>query len=188
MAEIKPTTNETQPTTATVAANQTGTETVDTGFDTTTDAPNPRTTEAKSRFNSALDEAKAGAAALGDEAKVRAGKYREDAKVRGDEWSADAKMKASELAVDGKHKASEALSGLSRMIDENTATVDEKLGAKYGDYARSASRTLQENARKLDEKSLDELAEDSREAIRKSPATAVGLAAVVGFFFARLFR
>ncbi len=74
------------------------------------------------------------------------------------------------------------------MIDENAPTLDEKLGPKYGDYARSASQSLQDNARKLDEKSLDELANKSREAIRKSPATAVGLAALVGFFFARLFR
>ena len=188
MAAKKPTTD-TQPTTATVAATPTATETVDTtGVDATTTSTSPNTAEAKSRFNAALEEAKAGGKALGDEAKVRAGKYRDDAKARGSEWSADAKTKAGDLAVEGKHKASEALTGLSRMIDENTATVDEKLGAKYGDYARSASKSLQENARKLDDKSLEELAEDSREAIRKSPATAVGLAAVVGFFFARLFR
>ena len=135
-----------------------------------------------------LDEAKAGAAALGEEAKLRAGAYRDEAKSRSETWSTDAKVKAGDLAKEGKHKASEALTGLSRVIDENAPTLDEKLGPKYGDYARSASKSLQENARKLEEKSIDELAEDSREAIRKSPATAVGLAALVGFFFARLFR
>lgn len=149
---------------------------------------NETTSEAKSRFNAALDEAKAGAAALGDEAKARADKAREEALARGEDWSADAKVKAGELAVEGKAKASEAMTGLSKVIDDNAATIDEKLGAKYGDYARNASQSLAENARKLEEKSLDELAEGSREAIRKSPAKAVGLAALVGFLFARLFR
>jgi len=146
------------------------------------------TSEAKSRFNAAIEEAKAGATALGDEAKERADKARVDAKVRGEEWSTEAKTKAGELAEDGKHKASEALTGLSRVINENAPAIDEKLGAKYGDYARNASAALHENAQKLEEKSFDDLAEDSREAIRKSPAVAVGLAAVVGFFFARMFR
>ncbi|WP_231638881.1 hypothetical protein [Aurantiacibacter marinus] len=173
-----------QPTTATVAATENATETVQMVETTTTG----NTSEAKSRFNAALDEAKAGASALGDEAKERAEKARIEAKARGEEWSVEAKTKASELAQEGKHKASEALTGLSRVINENAPAIDEKLGAKYGDFARNASTSLQDNARKLDEKSFEELAEDSRTAIRKSPAAAVGLAAVVGFFFARLFR
>ena len=148
----------------------------------------PNTAEAKSRFNAALDEAKAGASALGREAKERAGVYRDEAKTRGEDWKTDAKTKSRDIAVEGKAKASEGLRGLSRVIDENASTIDEKLGVKYGDYARSASRSITETAGKLDEKSVDDLAEDTREAIRKSPATAVGIAAVVGFMFARLFR
>ncbi len=175
-----------QPTTATVAATPDATESVAVVTETTTTSGH--TSEAKSRFNAALDEAKAGASALTDEAKERADKARVEAKARGEEWSTEAKTKASELAQEGKHKASEALTGLSRVINENAPTIDEKLGAKYGDFARNASASLQDNARKLDEKTFDELAEDSRTAIRKSPAAAVGLAAVVGFFFARLFR
>ncbi len=148
----------------------------------------PRTEEAKSRFNAALEEAKAGASVLTEEAKARAGQYRDDAKALGQDWTVEARTKAGELAEGGKQKASEALSGLSRVIDDNAATLDEKLGAKYGDYARSASRALEENARKLDEKSLEQLADDSRSAIRKSPAAAVGLAALIGFLVARMFR
>lgn len=187
MATTKSTGGTTQPQTATIAATEGATETVGSNAAEPITAT-PRTEEAKSRFNAALEEAKAGASVLTKEAKVRAGQYRDDAKARGQDWSVEAKTKASELAVEGKHKASEALSGLSRVIDDNAATLDEKLGAKYGDYARSASQALQENARKLDEKSLEQLADDSREAIRKSPAAAVGLAALVGFLFARLFR
>ena len=71
---------------------------------------------------------------------------------------------------------------------DNAGTLDEKLGPKYGDYARSASRSLQETAAKLESKSVDELTEDAREMVRKNPGAAVGIAAVAGFFLARLFR
>lgn len=150
--------------------------------------PVSHTGEAKSRFNAALDEAKAGAAALKAEAGDRAGAYRAKATEKSDDLVGDAKIKAGEMAVDGKGKASDALSGMSKYVAENAAVIDEKLGAKYGDYARSASRSLQESAVKLDNKSVDELSEDARRMVRQSPGMAVGIAAVAGFMISRLFR
>ncbi|MEB3415022.1 hypothetical protein VCJ71_02965 [Alteriqipengyuania sp. WL0013] len=148
----------------------------------------PNKAEAKARFSKAIDEAKAGAAALRDEAKVRAAGYREQGKSKSGDLSAEAKTKARGLAQDGKTAASDALSGLGRLVSENASVVDEKLGAKYGDYARSASRSLQETSAKLEQKELDELAEDAREFVRKSPGLAVGLAAFGGYMISRLFR
>ncbi len=145
------------------------------------------TAEAKTRFTAALDEAKAGAAALKDEATTRASAYKTQAKFKSEGWSEDAKTKAGELAVDGKGKASDALAALSQTVADNAAEIDSRFGAKYGDYARSAARSLQESATKLDEKSVDELSNDAREMVRKSPGAAVGVAAVAGFFIARLF-
>ncbi len=133
--------------------------------------------EAKTRFNAALDEARAGAAALGAEAKAKGG-----------DWTADAKVKAADLAAEGKTRAAGALVSLSQLVAENAPAVDEKLGAKYGDYARSASRGLQDTADKLDAKSLDDLGNDAKEFVRNSPGTAIGIAAVTGFLIARLFR
>jgi ElaB/YqjD/DUF883 family membrane-anchored ribosome-binding protein len=149
---------------------------------------NTRRTEAKSRFNAALEEARAGAALLGDEARERVGGYGSQAKARSSDWVDDAKTKAGELAVQGKAKASDALTGLSRVVGDNAGKVDDNLGAKYGDYARTASQKLQETAETLDRKSVEELGEDARELVRKSPAAAVGLAALAGFLLARLFR
>ena len=152
-------------------------------------------TEAKSRFNAALEEAKAGAAALKAEGKDRATAYREQAKGKGDDWVAeartygeDAKVKGRELATEGKVKAGEGLRSLSKLVDENAYQVHEKLGAKYGDYARTASKSLDGYASKLDEKSVDDLVEDGREFVRKSPGKAIGIAAIVGFMLSRLFR
>lgn len=156
---------------------------------------NAHRTEAKSRFNAALEEAKAGAAALKAEGKERAAAYRGQAKGKGDDWvaeaktyGADAKVKSKELATEGKVKTSEGLRSLSRSISDNAHQVDEKLGAKYGDYARSASSALNDYAAKLDQKSVDDLVEDGRTFVRKSPGTAVGLAAVAGFMLSRIFR
>ena len=153
------------------------------------------TAEAKSRFNAALEEAKAGAVALKAEAGERAGAYREKAKGKSDALVADAKgygeqakVKAGELAVEGKKKTSEAISAFANLIGGSAPTIDDNLGAKYGDYARSASQSLKDGAAKLDQKSVEELGEDAREFVRKSPATAVGIAAVAGFLLARLFR
>jgi ElaB/YqjD/DUF883 family membrane-anchored ribosome-binding protein len=146
------------------------------------------TTVAKSRFNAALEEARAGAAALGAEARSRASGYGSTAMTKGEDYAGQLKARAGELAVEGKAKASEALSGLAKLVGENAGTVDEKLGSKYGDYARSTSRSLQDTATALDNRSVEQLGEDAREMVRKSPGMAVGLAALAGFMFARLFR
>lgn len=150
--------------------------------------------EAKSRFNAALEEAKAGAAALKAEAGDRANAYRSQARGKGKDLSKDAKayadeakVRGKELATQGKGKLSEGLTALGQTVAENAHVVDERLGAKYGDYARSASRSLQETATKLDQKSVEELGEDAREMVRKSPGMAVGIAAVFGFMLSRLF-
>jgi hypothetical protein len=153
------------------------------------------TAEAKGRFNAALQEAKAGAAALRTEAADRAAAYRNQARTQSEDWVAEAraygdqaKGKAGELATDGKGKLAEALAALGRAVFDTAPTVDDKLGAKYGDYARSASRSIQDASARLDAKTVEELSEDARELVRKSPGLAVGIAAVGGFLLARLFR
>ncbi|WP_205958393.1 hypothetical protein [Qipengyuania sediminis] len=150
--------------------------------------------EAKSRFTAAVNEAKAGVAALKAEATERAGSYREQAGQRSQSlmsdaksYGAEAKVKGRDLATQGKSKVSEGLTALGQTISDNAYFVDEKLGAKYGDYARTASRSLQDAATRLDAKSIDELGEDARTFVRKSPGTAIGIAAVAGFMLSRLF-
>lgn len=154
----------------------------------------PQIAEAKSRFNAALEEAKAGAAALRSEAESRISSVGEQAKDKGTDLVAEAKSygeqalgKAGELAVDGKQAASDAIASLGKVVGETAAQIDERLGEQYGDYARKASRTLAETSAKLEAKSVEELGENAREAVRKSPGVAVGVAAVVGFFLARIF-
>ena len=107
-----------------------------------------------------------------------------EAKVRGEQ----AKERASDLALEGKAKTTEALKGLSRLVQDNAPAIDEKLGLKYGDYARNAARSMDTAAERLEAKDLAELGEDAKEFVRKSPGLAVGMAAVAGFMLARLFK
>lgn len=153
------------------------------------------TSEAKGRFNAALEEARAGAAALRSEAGERAAAYRNQARSQSEDWVAQArdygeqaKGRAGELATEGKSKLAEAIATLGRAVSDTAPTVDDKLGARYGDYARQASRSLEDYSSRLDNRSVEELGEDAREFVRKSPGLAIGMAAVGGFLLARLFR
>ena len=47
---------------------------------------------------------------------------------------------------------------------------------------------MQEAAAKLDAKDLGELGEDARRFVKDSPGAAIGIAAVAGFFLAKMFR
>jgi len=150
---------------------------------------------AKAKFARALEEAKAGVQQLGKEAQEKAGAYRQKAAAASGEMAEEAKVKgqhakdkAYELANEGKAKASTAISGLSKMVNDNAPAIDEKVGPKYGDYARSAAKSIQDAADWVEKKDLVELGEDAKEFVRKSPGLAVGLAAVAGFMLAHMFR
>lgn len=150
---------------------------------------------AKAKFARAMEEARAGAQQIGKEAQERAGAYREKASATGSEWIEEAKVmggqakdRAYELANDGKTRASDAIFSLGKIVDENATVIDEKIGPKYGDYARSAAQTMQEAAKKLDARELGDLGEDAKEFVRKSPGLAIGIAAVAGFVLSRVLR
>src|SRR3546814_4384146 len=74
------------------------------------------------------------------------------------------------------------------MLEDSAGTVDTKFGKQYGDYARSAASTVAGLASTLDQKDLDELAGTTRDFVKKSPAVAVGAAAVIGFVLARMLK
>lgn len=151
--------------------------------------------KARSRFSAAIDEARAGVAALRADAMDKGAAYRRTAADSTADWVEDAKAmgsqakkRAAELANDGKTRASDGLASLGKTVSGTAKTIDEKLGKQYGDYARTAARSMQEAAAKLDAKDLGELGDDARKFIKESPGAAIGIAAVAGFFLARMFR
>lgn len=96
--------------------------------------------------------------------------------------------KAREYAVDGKTRAADALGEFSRAVSESAQSIDERLGAEYGDYARRAADAVSGFADTLRSKDVDELIDDARAIVRKSPVIAIGTAAAVGFALARLIK
>jgi ElaB/YqjD/DUF883 family membrane-anchored ribosome-binding protein len=101
-------------------------------------------------------------------------------------YSQQATDKVRTFAEDGKARASGALEQLAQLLTDAAGQVDEKLGAQYGGYARTAADTVSGYADQVKAKDVDALFDDARELVRKSPAIAVGAAAAVGFVIARL--
>jgi len=104
------------------------------------------------------------------------------------DYAEQAKATARSAATTAKNTTGEALHGLSKLIAETAETVDAKLGPQYGDYARKAAETVAGAAKSLDEKDIDQLTNEARDFVRKSPAVAIGAAAVVGFVLMRMMR
>jgi ElaB/YqjD/DUF883 family membrane-anchored ribosome-binding protein len=96
--------------------------------------------------------------------------------------------RARDFAEGGKTRASDALDELSRVVSDTAESIDERLGGQYGEYARRASDAVSGFADTLRRTDVDELYGNVREAVRKSPGVAIGIAAVVGFTLARLIK
>jgi ElaB/YqjD/DUF883 family membrane-anchored ribosome-binding protein len=90
------------------------------------------------------------------------------------------------FAQDGQARAGGALEQLVQMLHDAANQVDDKLGGQYGDYARQAAGTVSGFADTVKNKDVDQLFDEARALVRKSPAVAVGSAAAVGFVLARL--
>ncbi|MBB3910899.1 hypothetical protein [Sphingomonas desiccabilis] len=129
--------------------------------------------EGGSTTDTATDKAKGAAQTLKDEAN-KLGRQATD-KARG-------------LADEGKLRATGALDEFSKMMEDAAGTVDDKLGEQYGQYARSAAQALSGFSDSLRDKDVDELIEDVRGFVRKSPAVAIGTAAALGFVLARVVK
>ena len=106
----------------------------------------------------------------------------------GEKLSGQAADKARGLVGQGLERGSEALANVGRMVGDTADGIDERLGAEYGDYARRAASAIEDAANNLASKDADELIDDTRTFVRKSPGIALAGAAVVGFALARLIK
>ena len=92
------------------------------------------------------------------------------------------------LVGQGLERGSEALANVSKLVGDTAAGLDERLGEEYGDYARKAAGAIEDVANNLAAKDADELIDDTRNFVRKSPGVALAGAAIVGFALARLVK
>lgn len=109
-----------------------------------------------------------------------------DWKAQIDPLKDQATKTAKSAAGVAKDKTGSAMQSLAKLITDTAGTVDAKLGPQYGDYARQAAETVAGAAKTLDSKDVDQLMTEARDFVRKSPAVAIGAAAVVGYVLMRL--
>ena len=105
-----------------------------------------------------------------------------------DNLSGQAADKARGLVAQGIERSAEALASVSKLVGDTAAGLDERLGEEYGNYARKAATSIENTANSLAAKDADELIEDTREFVRRSPGVALAGAAIVGFALARLIK
>lgn len=96
--------------------------------------------------------------------------------------------KARDYVSVGKERAGGALDEVSRLMGDAANTVDEKIGAQYGQYARTAAEGIAGFSESLKAKEVEDLIADASAFVRKSPAVAIGIAAALGFVVARLVK
>jgi len=105
-----------------------------------------------------------------------------------DRISGQAADKARGLVGQGLERSSEALANVSKLVGDTADGLDERLGEEYGEYARKAASAIEDAANRLASKDPDELIDDTREFVRKSPGVALAGAAIVGFALVRLVK
>ena len=116
------------------------------------------------------------------------GALMEKVRSSGGKLSEQAAGKARDFVAQGIERSAEAIANVSKLVGDTASGLDERLGEEYGDYARSAASSLETAANKLAAKDADELIEDTRNFVRKSPGVALAGAAIVGFALARLVK
>ncbi|HEY5723264.1 MAG TPA: hypothetical protein VIT45_13170 [Allosphingosinicella sp.] len=109
-------------------------------------------------------------------------------KSRASDLRGQAGGRVREFAEGGKNRATDALDELSKVVADTAESIDQRLGGDYGEYARRASDAVAGFADTLRQKDVDEVYDNVRDAVRKSPGVAVGIAAVVGFTLVRLVK
>lgn len=96
--------------------------------------------------------------------------------------------RARGFADDGKRQTTDFLQSLAQIIQEAAQSVEEKLGSQYAGFGNRAADSVNSFSQRIDQKSVDDLVEDARSFVQRSPAIAIGVAAVIGFAAARVLR
>lgn len=93
-----------------------------------------------------------------------------------------------DLAEDGKTELARSFDDFVRMAHEMAAQVESVGGGMFAGYARQAAGLLGDVHESFRDKPVEDLLDDGRELIRRSPGLAVGVALIAGFVAARLVK
>lgn len=96
--------------------------------------------------------------------------------------------RARSAAVTGKQRASETIDGLAQTVHETATKLEQQTSPQVARYAHQAADALDSLSATLRTKDVDELVDDARQLIRRSPAIAIGAAAAIGFALSRFLK
>ncbi|MEO6247115.1 MAG: hypothetical protein ABIO85_00840 [Sphingomicrobium sp.] len=105
-----------------------------------------------------------------------------------DKLKSSASDKAYGFLGQGIERSSAGLTNVSALIGDTAASIDERLGSQYGDYARQAADAVERAASGLSNKNPEDLVDDVRGLVRKSPGIALAGAAILGFALVRVVK
>ncbi len=148
----------------------------------------PATSASASTVDTASSTVDTASESKTEKAKAAASDVKSSAKEQALGLKDKALSSARTAAADGKSKAVEKVGGFSKAIEASASKLDEDVGQTYGDFARSAAKSIDGIAAQIDAKDIDELLEDAKEFVRKSPAIAIGIAAALGFAASRVVK
>ena len=94
--------------------------------------------------------------------------------------------KIQEVAEVGKGRVDETLGTVAELLENGARSLEEQYGSGVGQYATRAAGAFSSFAGDLRDKDIEELLDDSRSVVRKSPVVAVGAAALFGFALSRV--
>ena len=143
---------------------------------------------AEPQSSGAIATAPAASASHDGEVSIRATAMSDKLRTGGEKLAGQAADKARGFVSQGLERTAEALTNVSKMVGDTADGIDERVGKEYGDYARKAADALDKAGRSVGNKSPDELIDDTREFVKRSPGIALAGAAVVGFVLARLVK
>jgi hypothetical protein len=80
------------------------------------------------------------------------------------------------------------LDDFTDVITDAANAIEERFGADYSGYARRAAGAVSSLSGSLRDRDLEDLLDDTRSAIKKSPGIAIGIAAIAGFALVRVLK
>ena len=92
------------------------------------------------------------------------------------------------LADDGKGRATGLLDNFGEVIKDAARSIDERLGEDYGRYAHQAADAVTSFSGRVREKTIEDLLDEGRSAVKASPGVAIAAAAIAGFALMRVVR
>jgi len=96
--------------------------------------------------------------------------------------------KLRSFADEGKGQVAATLDGLVQAAREIADKLQDGSFGPIGGYATTAADTLQDWTDSIKNRSVEDLFDDGREFVRKSPAVAVGVAVTAGFVLSRVLK